>query len=65
MALNATGISTCPGPWSICHGTHNDRENIKPMLRALGDKAVHVLVMNNQFPMGPESWPTASPPSSS
>jgi dolichol-phosphate mannosyltransferase len=36
----------------VCLPTYNERENIEPMLRALGDKGVHVLVIDDASPDG-------------
>jgi len=36
----------------VCLPTYNERENLEPMLRALGDKAVHVLVIDDNSPDG-------------
>jgi dolichol-phosphate mannosyltransferase len=36
----------------VCLPTYNERENIEPMLRALGDKGVHVLVIDDNSPDG-------------
>jgi dolichol-phosphate mannosyltransferase len=34
----------------VCLPTYNERENLEPMLRALGDKDVHVLVIDDNSP---------------
>jgi dolichol-phosphate mannosyltransferase len=36
----------------VCLPTYNERENLEPMLRALGDKAVRVLVIDDNSPDG-------------
>jgi len=36
----------------VCLPTYNERENLEPMLRALGDKAVRVLVVDDSSPDG-------------
>jgi dolichol-phosphate mannosyltransferase len=36
----------------ICLPTYNERENLEPMLRALGDKRVRVLVIDDSSPDG-------------
>ena len=36
----------------ICLPTYNERENLEPMLRALGDKSVRVLVIDDNSPDG-------------
>jgi dolichol-phosphate mannosyltransferase len=36
----------------VCLPTYNERENLEPMLRALGDKGVHVLVIDDSSPDG-------------
>ena len=36
----------------VCLPTYNERENLEAMLRALGDKAVHVLVIDDNSPDG-------------
>ena len=36
----------------VCLPTYNERENLEPMLRALGDKDVHVLVIDDNSPDG-------------
>ena len=36
----------------VCIPTYNERENLEPMLRALGDKGVHVLVIDDNSPDG-------------
>jgi len=36
----------------VCLPTFNERENLEPMLRALGDKGVHVLVIDDNSPDG-------------
>ena len=36
----------------VCLPTYNERENIEPMLRVLGDKDVHVLVIDDNSPDG-------------
>ncbi|HSC74184.1 MAG TPA: polyprenol monophosphomannose synthase [Gaiellaceae bacterium] len=36
----------------VCLPTYNERENLEPMLRALGDKDVHVLVVDDSSPDG-------------
>jgi len=36
----------------VCLPTFNERENLEPMLRALGDKSVHVLVIDDNSPDG-------------
>jgi len=36
----------------VCLPTYNERENIEPMLRALGDKGVRVLVIDDNSPDG-------------
>lgn len=36
----------------VCLPTYNERENLEPMLRALGDKNVHVLVIDDNSPDG-------------
>jgi dolichol-phosphate mannosyltransferase len=36
----------------VCLPTYNERENIEPMLRALGDKGVGVLVIDDNSPDG-------------
>jgi dolichol-phosphate mannosyltransferase len=36
----------------VCLPTYNERENIEPMLRALGDKDVRVLVVDDNSPDG-------------
>ena len=36
----------------VCLPTYNERENLEPMLRALGDKGVHVLVVDDNSPDG-------------
>ena len=36
----------------VCLPTYNERENLEPMLRALGDKRVHVLVIDDNSPDG-------------
>jgi dolichol-phosphate mannosyltransferase len=36
----------------VCLPTYNERENIEPMLRALGEKGVHVLVIDDASPDG-------------
>jgi dolichol-phosphate mannosyltransferase len=36
----------------VCLPTYNEQENIEPMLRALGDKGVHVLVIDDASPDG-------------
>jgi len=37
---------------TICLPTYNERENLEPMLRALGDKDVRVLVIDDSSPDG-------------
>ncbi len=37
---------------TVCLPTYNERENIEPMLRALGDKGVRVLVVDDSSPDG-------------
>jgi dolichol-phosphate mannosyltransferase len=37
---------------TVCLPTYNERENIEPMLRALGDKGVRVLVVDDNSPDG-------------
>jgi len=36
----------------VCLPTYNERENLEPMLRALADKHVHVLVIDDNSPDG-------------
>jgi dolichol-phosphate mannosyltransferase len=36
----------------VCLPTYNERENLEPMLRALGDKSVEVLVIDDNSPDG-------------
>jgi dolichol-phosphate mannosyltransferase len=36
----------------VCLPTYNERENLEPMLRALGDQAVQVLVIDDNSPDG-------------
>ena len=36
----------------VCLPTYNERENLEPMLRALGDKDVRVLVIDDDSPDG-------------
>jgi dolichol-phosphate mannosyltransferase len=36
----------------VCLPTYNERENLEPMLHALGDKHVHVLVIDDNSPDG-------------
>jgi dolichol-phosphate mannosyltransferase len=36
----------------VCLPTYNERDNLEPMLRALGDKGVHVLVVDDNSPDG-------------
>jgi dolichol-phosphate mannosyltransferase len=36
----------------VCLPTYNERENLEPMLRALGDHDVHVLVIDDNSPDG-------------
>jgi dolichol-phosphate mannosyltransferase len=36
----------------VCLPTYNERENLEPMLRALGDKGVRVLVIDDNSPDG-------------
>jgi dolichol-phosphate mannosyltransferase len=36
----------------VCLPTYNECENLEPMLRALGDKGVHVLVIDDSSPDG-------------
>jgi dolichol-phosphate mannosyltransferase len=36
----------------VCLPTYNERENLEPMLRALGGKGVHVLVIDDNSPDG-------------
>jgi dolichol-phosphate mannosyltransferase len=36
----------------VCLPTYNERENLEPMLRALGDKGVRVLVIDDDSPDG-------------
>ena len=36
----------------VCLPTYNERENLEAMLRALGDKALHVLVVDDNSPDG-------------
>jgi dolichol-phosphate mannosyltransferase len=36
----------------VCLPTYNELENLEPMLRALGDKGVHVLVIDDNSPDG-------------
>ncbi len=36
----------------VCLPTYNERENLEAMLRALGDKGVHVLVVDDNSPDG-------------
>jgi dolichol-phosphate mannosyltransferase len=36
----------------VCLPTYNERENLEPMLRALGDKGVRVLVIDDSSPDG-------------
>jgi dolichol-phosphate mannosyltransferase len=36
----------------VCLPTYNERENLEPMLSALGDKGVHVLVIDDNSPDG-------------
>jgi dolichol-phosphate mannosyltransferase len=36
----------------VCLPTYNERENLEPMLHALGDKGVHVLVVDDNSPDG-------------
>ncbi|MFL5917369.1 MAG: polyprenol monophosphomannose synthase [Gaiellaceae bacterium] len=36
----------------VCLPTYNERENLEPMLRALGDKGVRVLVVDDNSPDG-------------
>jgi dolichol-phosphate mannosyltransferase len=37
---------------TVCLPTYNERENIEPMVRALGDKGVRVLVIDDNSPDG-------------
>ena len=37
---------------TVCLPTYNERENLEPMLRALGDKGVRVLVIDDNSPDG-------------
>jgi dolichol-phosphate mannosyltransferase len=37
---------------AVCLPTYNERENLEPMLRALGDKGVRVLVIDDNSPDG-------------
>ena len=37
---------------TVCLPTYNERENVEPMLRALGDKDVRVLVVDDNSPDG-------------
>jgi dolichol-phosphate mannosyltransferase len=37
---------------AVCLPTYNERENLEPMLRALRDKGVHVLVIDDNSPDG-------------
>jgi dolichol-phosphate mannosyltransferase len=37
---------------TVCLPTYNERENLEPMLRALGDKGVRVLVVDDNSPDG-------------
>ena len=37
---------------TVCLPTYNERENIEPMVRALGDKGVRVLVIDDSSPDG-------------
>ena len=37
---------------TVCLPTYNERENIEPMVRALGDKGVRVLVVDDNSPDG-------------
>jgi dolichol-phosphate mannosyltransferase len=39
-------------PAVVCLPTYNERENLEAMLRALGDKGVHVLVIDDSSPDG-------------
>jgi dolichol-phosphate mannosyltransferase len=39
-------------PAVVCLPTYNERENLEPMLRALGDKGVRVLVIDDSSPDG-------------
>jgi dolichol-phosphate mannosyltransferase len=39
-------------PATVCLPTYNERENLEPMVRALGDKSVHVLVIDDGSPDG-------------
>jgi dolichol-phosphate mannosyltransferase len=39
-------------PAVVCLPTYNERENLEPMLRALGDKGVRVLVVDDSSPDG-------------
>jgi dolichol-phosphate mannosyltransferase len=36
----------------VCLPTYNEKENLEPMLHALGDKGVHVLVVDDNSPDG-------------
>jgi dolichol-phosphate mannosyltransferase len=36
----------------VCLPTYNELENLEPMLRALGDKGIHVLVIDDNSPDG-------------
>ena len=36
----------------VCLPTYNERENLEPMLRALGDKGARVLVIDDSSPDG-------------
>jgi dolichol-phosphate mannosyltransferase len=37
---------------TVCLPTYNERENLEPMVRALGDHGVHVLVIDDNSPDG-------------
>ena len=39
-------------PATVCLPTYNERENLEPMVRALDDKSVHVLVIDDGSPDG-------------
>jgi dolichol-phosphate mannosyltransferase len=41
-----------PSTAVVCLPTYNERENLEPMLRALADKDVHILVIDDNSPDG-------------
>src|SRR5438552_15376025 len=52
MARHLTVEYTSVPAAVVCLPTYNERENLEPMLRALGDKGVRVLVIDDNSPDG-------------